>query len=107
MKVISNHHSHPFVYRLDVPDEILADQFDHLDPDEMDGFLRYRGCWYHLSDFLRMDDPYWQGIATDSYFSGVVIRVSSDGETYQIGLAFSSNSENVDPNKMWKGARHD
>jgi hypothetical protein len=45
-KIITNHHNRPFRYRYEVPDEVLADQFDHLDEDDgFDGFFCYRNIW--------------------------------------------------------------
>jgi hypothetical protein len=31
----------------------------------------------------------WDGYQSDSYFSGVVIKISPDGEQYKIGTYFS------------------
>lgn len=90
-RITTNNHSRPFVYRSEVPDKVLADQFDHLDTEEsQDGFFRYHGHWYHISDsvFVPAQDPDfagWHGMAPDSAFSGVLIRVSPDGESYTIG----------------------
>jgi hypothetical protein len=85
-----------FRYRDEVPESVLEDQFDYLDEDEaFDGFFQYHGHWYHLSDFMRIPPgfglPYeeWDGYASDSYFSGVLIKVSSDGEEYMVGTYIS------------------
>ena len=86
----TDHKWKPLKYRREVPESILLDQFEHLPEDEGgDGFLQYRGRYYHTSDFMRMhhneEMKDWHGYASDSYFSGVVIRLSDDGEGYQIG----------------------
>lgn len=83
-----------FKYREEVPKKVLSKQFDHLDEDEaIDGFFRYRNYWYHLSDFMRVPkDAFpgkWNGYLNDSYFSGVVIQVSNDGEAYKVGTFYS------------------
>ena len=85
-----------FKYRNEVPKRILKDQFSYLDEeDDIDGFFVYRGSWYHLSDFMRLEkhNPLrvlgWQGFASDSFFSGVAIKISDDGETYQVALVIS------------------
>lgn len=88
MKITTNHNWRAFCYRDEVPASVLADQFDYLDEETFDGFICYRGAWYHLSDFERRDPRSiegWHGVHCDSFFSGVVIRLSSDGERYQIG----------------------
>ncbi len=91
--VRSNRHWRPFCYRNEVPEKVLADQFDYLSEDDgLDGFFRYRGYWYHLSGFQRVGmnalKP-WHEYAGDSFFSGVVIEVSRDGESYRVGTYFS------------------
>jgi len=85
-----------FKYGDEVPESVMRDQFDHLDEDEAyDSFFQYRGYWYHLSDFMRIDPGApremrkWDGYLSDSYFSGVVIKVSEDGEEYMVGTFMS------------------
>ena len=90
MKVYTNKHKRQFKYRNEVPNDVLQDDFDWLDDDSSyDGFIHYRGNWYHVSEFMRCDDnsPFngWHGYHSDSFFSGILIRLSDDCETYQIG----------------------
>ena len=97
MKIKTNNHWRQFSYRNEVPGSVLADQFDWTNEaheehgDYSDGFFQYRGYWYHLSDFMRWTCPqegfeqYWDGYSSDSFFSGVFIKISDDGEEYQIG----------------------
>jgi hypothetical protein len=82
--------SKPFAYGHDVPKSVLENQFDYLDKDEMaDGFLKYNGRWYHTEDFMLTDglmrELGWLGVASDSYFSGVLIAMCDDGEEYIVG----------------------
>ena len=91
MSVTTNHHWRPFLSRLDVPTGILVSQFDWTDADfaahgdYSDGFICYRNTWYHLGDFMRGGVDGWHGSHANSFFSGVLIRLSDDGEEYQIG----------------------
>lgn len=86
MDIITNHHWRPFRYRDEVPPEILAEQFDYQDAEEVfDGFFCYRGFWYHLDQVMRGGAEGWHGYVADSFFSGIVLRLSDDGEEYQIG----------------------
>lgn len=79
-----------FKYRYEVPKRVLASQFDYQDPDETtDGFFKYKNTWYHLDQFMRTNVPGWDGAAADSFFSGVLIQLSPDGEEYRVGTFFS------------------
>lgn len=78
--------------RDEVPKKVLRDQFDWTNEaheehgDYSDGFFRYHHYWYHVSEFLRSDYfENWDGYAGDSYFSGTLIKLSDDGEQYQVG----------------------
>jgi hypothetical protein len=83
-KITTNRHDRPFRYRYEVPDEVLADQFDHLDEDASDTFFHYKGTWYHMSDFERVDMDDWHGSHAHSWSYGVLIKVASDGESYRV-----------------------
>ena len=105
LEVTTNNHARQFVTGHEVPMNVLKWQFDYLTADEQSfgSFLRYKGHWYHVSDFTRFDrffmagiecatrgteeSPFdgWHGRVSNSAWSGVIIRISEDGETYQIG----------------------
>ena len=96
MKVITNYNWREFRYGNEVPESVHAD-YEHLEESEhYDMWIWYRSRWYHISDFLAWNTPwtgpkpadlaYWDGMVTDTFFSGVVIKVSEDCEKYQIGL---------------------
>lgn len=87
MRITTDHKWKNFCYRYEVPVKVLTEQFDYQDENEaLDGFFCYRGTWYHLDEFLRDGAPQgWHGFAADSFFSGVVIELSRDGEQYRVG----------------------
>jgi len=87
--LITDHKYKPFKYRNEVPKKVLKSEFDWLDEDDFDGFINYRGWWYHVSQFMRGGPPGWHGFHADSAFSGVVIKLSDDGEEYMIGTVIS------------------
>jgi hypothetical protein len=94
--VKTDHKWKPFLYTTEVPDGVLNTQFNHLEGDDIDGFFKYRGWWYHLSDFMTFGSPSsplaklgWHAYTADSYFSGVVIKLDRDCERYQIGTYYS------------------
>ena len=75
-----------FRYGHEVPASVIARQFDHLSEDEATGgFICYRKQWYHISDFMRCASDGWNGYSSDSFFSGTLIQLSNDGESYIIG----------------------
>ena len=125
LTIVTNRHWRQFVYRYDVPKNVLADQFDYqldgmicwscsddygdverdrhktgkhcpkcgseIEPysEQIDGFFKYRGYWYHLDQFMRIPGQMfngedWNGYHADSFFSGILIRMSDDGEEYGI-----------------------
>lgn len=72
--------------------------FDYMSQDEIEtaSFVRYRKCVYALSEFQRIEKTImcgelldWDGYASDSFFSGVVIKLSDCGEQYIIGTYIS------------------
>jgi hypothetical protein len=96
LTIKTNHNWRNFSYRYEVPKKVLEDQFDYQDPnDVIDGFFKYRDYWYHLDMFMRIENnsndefSKWHGCHNDSFFSGVLIRVSDDGEQYQVATFFS------------------
>ena len=94
MKITTNNHDREFIYKWDLTEDEI-ERFDYLDEDEIDGFIRYKGHVYHLSEFMRTDHFIgWCGYSSDSFFSGVLIKVSDDCETYRIGTYFSSVYDN-------------
>ena len=99
LELTTNNHERQFVTGHEVPMGVLRSQFDYMTADEQSfgSFLKYKGYWYSIGDFMRLPaviseiwdngSPLreWHGYAADSYFSGVVIKISDDGETYRIG----------------------
>ena len=70
-------------YTMDWNEMTLKEQagFDYLDSDDKryeTQFIRYRGCIYDTSEFMRADSdsafPGWHGYHSDSFFSAVLIR---------------------------------
>ena len=80
--------------------EIWNQGFDYLDDIESEYFINYRGRWYHLSDFMSLHNKVhcpnppdfmvgWDGYHSDSFFSGVLIKVSDCGDAYKIATYIS------------------
>jgi hypothetical protein len=104
IEIITDNKWKDLKYGHEVPEKVLNDQFDWLDEEERVGgygFIKYRGNWYHLSEFMCIEKQHnddddgafssWHGYKSDSFFSGVVIKVSDDGEGYKIGTYICLN----------------
>lgn len=71
--------------------------FDYLSDEQFCDatFFRFKGNLYDVSEFMIVCDEYllsegWQAYASDSYFSGVVIKFpDNDMETVIVGQYFS------------------
>lgn len=65
-------------------------EFDYIDADDFDdhAFIRYRGQVYDVSEFMRTGIEGWDGIATDTFFSGTLIKLSPDGEQAKMGRVY-------------------
>jgi len=90
MSTVTDHKWKQLKYRYEVPKGILDDELDWTTEDDIDGYLCYRGWWYHLGQFEHRNSMEgWDGVHCDSFFSGVVIKLNDDGETYMIGTVYS------------------
>jgi hypothetical protein len=93
IRVITNGHWRDFCLGVDVPPDVIESDFDYMDEPHMsDGFLCYRGIWYHIGDFVRLADGgdelgSWDGAYNGTFFDAVVIRISDCQQQYQIGHA--------------------
>ena len=70
----------------------MNDPPDHNLDDYTDGFIHYKDNWYNLDDLCDVIDlsiKGWDGYISDSFFSGILIKLSEDGEQYQIGWYLS------------------
>ena len=96
LEIITDHKWKDFKYGYEVPEKVKKEEYAHLDKDgaDYDGWIYYRHCWYHISDFLRLEGNHpfeseWHGYSSDSFFSGVLIKLSKDGEQYKIATYIS------------------
>ena len=71
----------------------IRSDFDWLkdDLESTQGFFEYRGTIHHLQNFLRVnassDDATqgWDGYEADSYFTGTLVRLTSDADFVVVG----------------------
>lgn len=90
---------HQFKYRYEVPAKVLKSEFDYQSEDDVsDGYFKYKGAWHHLDQFMRTDEPKgWDGILNYSFSSGLLIKVSRDGEQYKIAYYWVSSESRSNP----------
>jgi hypothetical protein len=73
----------------------LRAEFDWMDLDEFDSamFFEYRGQVYALADFMRTEGDLlaqgWQGILTDTFFSGIVVKIVESCQRIVVGRCWS------------------
>lgn len=94
VEVKTNHHWRDFIYGYELTPE-QRKEFDYLDEEELidRNFISYKGHIYDSHEFLITEGighdlvelRRWHAYRDDSFFSGVVIRLSTDCEQYQIG----------------------
>lgn len=87
MKIITNNHYRNILHAYDLTSKELAD-FDYLEEGE-GSFIRYKGRVWDIGEFMRTDLKDWDGISSETYFSGAVIKLSEDGDTVKVGYVYS------------------
>lgn len=93
MEIITNNVPRNLRYGYEMPQNLRAD-FDYIEPAEFDthDFVEYRGQWYDLGEFMRVENNSalagWHGYASDTYFSGVIIKYSADCDKVICGRYF-------------------
>lgn len=100
LEIKTDHKWKQFKYGYDVEKRKDYKDYDWMDEnDKGDGWIIYHRRLhhiyhrrlYHISDFVLIENENipefsgWNGYHSDSFFSGVLIKVSQDGEQYKIG----------------------
>ena len=91
INITTNYVPRSFTYGYELtPSE--RERFDYdEDTEEFSGhsFIRYKGHLYDFEEFRCCPDSefddYWHGYASDSFYSGVLIHLSDDGEDCVMG----------------------
>jgi hypothetical protein len=82
MQIITNNQPRPLLALIDLPAKVQKD-FDYVKEgaEFHPSFVQYKGEWYDVYDTDgRVPDAFkgWHGIASDSYFSGVLFKFIND-----------------------------
>lgn len=81
LTIVTNNAPRILKYGYELPAKLRAD-FDYMTEEELSSadFMVYKNQWYDLGEFMRVPENSelakqgWQGYASDSFFSGVVIK---------------------------------
>jgi len=90
----TNKHRYPIIYWHELTNKERKD-FDYLETEEEQAqasFVRYRKTVYLLSDFMHINHEVfkgWSGHHSDSFFSGILIKLAEDGEDCVMGTYYS------------------
>lgn len=94
MQIKTNNVPRHIIYGFELP-ENQREEFDYLSDDEYADaeFFKYKGNYYGIGEFMRCESELkqqgWYGYRSDSFFSGVVIKLSSDGDSVIVGQYFA------------------
>lgn len=95
IKITTNNQPRQLMYLCDFSEseqQRIRSDYDWMRPEDLEcnyGFFRYRSSIYHLQDFMRIasNDALqgWDGYSSDSFFSGVLIRLQDDCDSVIVG----------------------
>jgi hypothetical protein len=98
IQIKTNHQFREIVYGYEIfENNKIRNEFDYLNDEEFiaTDFICYRGNWYALNDFMcieknaSFDFSGWDGYLSETFFSGVLIKISSDLDSVKIGSYYS------------------
>lgn len=94
MEIRTNNTPRPVLYWHELTEAQQKEMSDRNESKE-DAFFIYKKQPYALSQFMRIDKNApedmqdWHGYASDTFFSGILIRLSEDGEAVTVAQYFS------------------
>jgi hypothetical protein len=93
MEIISNGTPRDMVPFYALPANVQSKVSQNYANADLFDWVQYKGEWYCMEDFVRVgkDSPFpeWDGCLSDTYFSGVLVRLVDDGERVIFGRYFS------------------
>ena len=94
IKVITNNQYRPIYNFYELSNKmqsIVSNNYDYTDYTALSYFI-YKGDVYSLDEFMRVGKnspfPNWNGYKSDSFFSGLVIKISKCGEGVIVGYYY-------------------
>lgn len=86
MKIITNNQPRNIINGFELSEKERKKEFDYLSDEEIDqgSYIRYKNWVYSLDEFLRIENTQefkgWHGYSSNSYFSGVLIKILDDDQ---------------------------
>lgn len=96
--IITNGHERELLYFSELTDE-ERDKFDDDDSllENVHDYVRYKGEVYCTDEFLVvpnvMREHGWDGIITDTFFSGILVKFTDDGEAVIMGRYYEDGRQ--------------
>lgn len=103
IRIVTNNVPREILNGWEIPPDVRAD-FDYIDWGAVEegrdsaSFFQYKGEWYDLGDIpartqhipTNEQDPFewWDGILSDSFFSGILVRYCEGFESVVVGRYF-------------------
>jgi hypothetical protein len=96
LEIRSNYHARPLIYGHDLTEKERKD-FDYIIDDSAEAddgiFFRYKGNVYDIGEFMRLDrdslfPKFWHAYTSDTFFSGVLIRLCDETDADRLSLPF-------------------
>jgi len=93
MQIITNNMPRLMLYANELTDQERIN-FDYMEDIETGDFFRYKGQVYSLDEFIRTGNnealKEWDGYSSDSFFSGVLIKLcDEDSDRIIVGTYYS------------------
>ena len=85
--IITNNQPRDILYGFNLPEKYRK-EFDYLTDEEYvdQTFFIYKRQAYSLREFMRTDIfKDWHGACSDSFFSGVLVKIINDGDSVIVG----------------------
>lgn len=64
-------------------------EFDYITDFDVGSFVRYKGELYDLNDIERSNIEGWDGMVTDTFFSGILFKFGEGFETVKVGRFYT------------------
>jgi len=91
MEIKTNHHYYPLLYFYELPEKIQKEMKEnHLNEEYIEGtrFLKYKGTFYALHDFINSSLSKWDGILHINPYKAILIKLSNCGEAVKVATLY-------------------